>query len=40
LKEAFRNNQSNIQVGGSGKVIKILPDDTQGRRHQKLGILA
>ena len=35
LKEAFKNNQSNIQVGGSGKVITILPDDTQGRRHQR-----
>jgi hypothetical protein len=35
LKEAFKNNQSNIQVGGSGKVITILPDDTQGHRHQR-----
>ena len=28
LKNVFENNQSNIQVGGSGTVIKILPDDT------------
>ena len=32
---AFDNNQSDIQLGGSGKVIKILPDDTQGSRHQR-----
>ncbi len=35
LEKAFKNNQSDIQVGGSGKVIKILPNDTQGSRHQK-----
>jgi hypothetical protein len=35
IETAFKNRQSDIQVGGSGKVIKILPDDTQGSRHQK-----
>lgn len=35
LKKAFKNEQSNIQVGGSGEVIKILPDDNQGSRHQR-----
>ena len=35
IEKAYKNNQSNIQVGGSGTVIKILPDDLQGRRHQK-----
>jgi hypothetical protein len=35
IEKVFKNNQSDIQVGGSGKVIKILPDDTQGSRHQK-----
>lgn len=33
--KAPENNQNNNQVGGSGQVIKILPDDTQGSRHQK-----
>jgi len=35
LEQAFENNLSDIQVGGSGKVIKILRDDTQGSQHQK-----
>ena len=35
LEKAFKSNQNDIQVGGSGKVIKILSDDTQGSRHQK-----
>lgn len=35
IEKAFKNNQSDIQVGGSGKVIKILQDDTQGSQHQK-----
>jgi len=35
IENAFKNKQSNIQVGGSGKVINILPDDTQNSRRQK-----
>ena len=35
LQEAFENHQNNFQVGGSGKVTSILPDDTQGSRHQR-----
>lgn len=35
LEQAFQNRQSNLQIGGSGKVIKILPDDLKGSRHQK-----
>lgn len=32
---AYDNHQSNIQVQGYGKVIRILPDDNDGSRHQK-----
>lgn len=35
LKEAYKNHQSNVQVKGAGKVIRILNDDNQGSRHQK-----
>jgi hypothetical protein len=35
IEKAFKNGQSDIQIGGSGKVIKILRDDTQGSRHQR-----
>ena len=35
LNEAYKNQQSNIQVKGSGKVIRILNDDNKGSRHQK-----
>ena len=35
IKQAFKNRQSNVQVQGEGVVIDILPDDNQGRRHQR-----
>ncbi len=35
LASAYENRQSNIQVGGSGVVVKILPDDLLGSRHQR-----
>ncbi|WP_082792384.1 DUF3465 domain-containing protein [Neptuniibacter marinus] len=35
LQRAFDHRQSDLQVGGSGTVIKILADDLQGSRHQK-----
>jgi len=35
LLRAIQNHQSNVQVSGSGRVIKILPDDNSGSRHQK-----
>ena len=35
LQQAFQNRQGDLQIGGSGKVIKILPDDLTGSRHQR-----
>ena len=35
LKRAYENHQSNLQIQGSGKVIRLLPDDNDGSRHQK-----
>lgn len=35
LKEAYKSKKSDIQVQGSGTVIRILKDDNQGSRHQK-----
>lgn len=32
---AYQNKQSNVQVQGSGKVIKVLSDDNSGSRHQR-----
>jgi hypothetical protein len=35
LSEAYENQQSNVQVKGIGRVIRILNDDNKGSRHQK-----
>ena len=35
LQVAYDNKQSDLQLRGTGKVIKILPDDLKGSRHQK-----
>ncbi len=32
---AYQNRLSNIQVLGSGRVLKMLPDDNVGSRHQR-----
>jgi uncharacterized protein DUF3465 len=35
LQQAYNNRQSDLQVEGEGVVIKILPDDLEGSRHQR-----
>lgn len=35
IDKAYHDKQSNIQVQGSGKVIKVLSDDNSGSHHQK-----
>jgi len=35
LQDAYKNRQSDLQVQGKGDVIKILPDDLDGSRHQR-----
>lgn len=33
--QAFRQRQSNRQVRGQGEIVRLLPDDNEGSRHQK-----
>ncbi|PKF60651.1 hypothetical protein CW745_14060 [Psychromonas sp. psych-6C06] len=35
IEQAFQSQQSDLQVQGIGKVIKVLPDDTKGSKHQR-----
>jgi Protein of unknown function (DUF3465) len=32
---AYRDHVSNIQVSGSGKIVRVLSDDIEGSRHQR-----
>ena len=36
IANAFKNKQSDLIVTENGKVIKVLPDDTKGSRHQRI----
>ncbi len=35
LEHAYLNRLSNQQLAGEGKVVKLLPDDNAGSRHQR-----
>ena len=35
FENAFRDHAQNLQLEGSGTVIKLLPDDLKGRKHQR-----
>ncbi|QIZ78850.1 DUF3465 domain-containing protein [Ferrimonas lipolytica] len=35
IEQAFTNQQSDVQVEGSGTVTKLLADDLKGSRHQR-----
>ena len=35
ISTAYASKTSDVQVGGSGVVVKTLPDDNKGSRHQR-----
>jgi hypothetical protein len=35
LKQAYESQQSDLQVQGDGAVVRLLPDDNDGSRHQR-----
>lgn len=35
IERAYQDRRNNVQVKGEGVVIRLLADDTKGRRHQK-----
>ncbi|QPK62167.1 DUF3465 domain-containing protein [Methylomonas sp. LL1] len=35
IEQAYRQQRSDLQIEGEGTVIKLLPDDNHGSRHQR-----
>jgi hypothetical protein len=35
IANAFANHESNIQISGTGEVVRLLKDDNKGIRHQR-----
>lgn len=35
IAEAFENRRSDLQIQGEGEVVRVLPDDNSGSRHQR-----
>lgn len=35
IRLAYENRQSDVQVRGQGTVLRVLPDDNEGSRHQR-----
>ncbi len=35
LNSAFKNHESDVQVKGNGRVVRILKDDNKGSHHQR-----
>ena len=35
IEAAYNNRQSDVQVQGQGRVLRVLPDDNEGSRHQR-----
>ncbi|MDX2418532.1 MAG: DUF3465 domain-containing protein [Xanthomonadales bacterium] len=35
IEAAYENRQNDVQVQGQGRVLRILPDDNEGSRHQR-----
>ena len=36
IEQAYAEQRSNVQVQGEGVVVRVLPDDNRGSRHQRL----